>query len=233
MEAPTSSTKNHTHCTHCQKAQDDLKHCGKCKSVGYCDRGCQKAHWKVHKKDCTRLAAQRAGNNAPIDPDSKPFTALHNNVYLHNRPEDKTFQILIDCLRMRQEDEYSLDGNIMSGSVYDGDRNTSEEAFRTFLRKAQQTSGLLPLWWTDAKSEECTSYGLRQGHGFSLACAVEKPDVQEAWKDNQMPMKLRLLAEKVYGNTPGGHKGDAMLQLMMTTENGQNFSETLDMFGRS
>ena len=27
--------------------------CGKCKQVVYCSVGCQKAHWKVHKKTCT------------------------------------------------------------------------------------------------------------------------------------------------------------------------------------
>jgi len=29
-----------------------LGRCGKCKNVAYCGSGCQKAHWKLHKKSC-------------------------------------------------------------------------------------------------------------------------------------------------------------------------------------
>ncbi len=33
--------------------------CGKCKQVAYCSVGCQKAHWKVHKKCCTPNATNQ------------------------------------------------------------------------------------------------------------------------------------------------------------------------------
>lgn len=32
------------------------KKCSKCKVVQYCDRNCQRLHWFVHKKACTRLS---------------------------------------------------------------------------------------------------------------------------------------------------------------------------------
>lgn len=31
---------------------NNLKHCGKCKIVLYCDRNCQMQHWSIHKKEC-------------------------------------------------------------------------------------------------------------------------------------------------------------------------------------
>ena len=31
------------------------KKCSKCKAVQYCDRECQRLHWFMHKKACTRL----------------------------------------------------------------------------------------------------------------------------------------------------------------------------------
>jgi len=37
-----------------------------------------------------------------------------------------------------------------------------------------------------------------------------------------MPMKLRMVAERVYGYTPGGFKSDAMLAQMMGVENGDS-----------
>lgn len=42
-------------CAQCHKvpaAASTLLQCGACKAVSYCDRTCQKAHWKVHKAQC-------------------------------------------------------------------------------------------------------------------------------------------------------------------------------------
>lgn len=39
-------------CNNCQKRPDTLLKCSSCKSVEYCSRECQKAHWPVHKVVC-------------------------------------------------------------------------------------------------------------------------------------------------------------------------------------
>lgn len=43
-----------TVCAHCgvTKLVNVLLRCGKCKNEYYCDVGCQRAHWKVHKTVC-------------------------------------------------------------------------------------------------------------------------------------------------------------------------------------
>lgn len=171
-------------CSHCDKAPSSLKQCVKCMSVSYCDRDCQRAHWETHKQDCSRLTTKRLGtaadpasvpsgsgstpsgsgstpngtahSNAAGGPDAAPFTAIHGDTFLHGRSEEETFQLLIDCLRMRQEDEYSIDRVNMGGSIYSsGNDGTSQKAFRVFMHRAQRVSGLLPPWWTDAKTDEC------------------------------------------------------------------------------
>ena len=35
-----------------------LKRCGNCKKAFYCGKSCQQAHWKVHKKECIKVAKQ-------------------------------------------------------------------------------------------------------------------------------------------------------------------------------
>ncbi|THV69948.1 hypothetical protein D6D23_04872 [Aureobasidium pullulans] len=50
-------------CAQCGKPEEDpeekpLKACTTCKSVHYCSRECTKAHYKVHKKECARLAQE-------------------------------------------------------------------------------------------------------------------------------------------------------------------------------
>eukprot|EP01039_Chlorochromonas_danica_P012000 gene12000-13620_t len=46
-----------TQCAFCEECPANapsvaLRRCTKCKKVAYCSVGCQKAHWKVHKKSC-------------------------------------------------------------------------------------------------------------------------------------------------------------------------------------
>lgn len=165
----------------------------------------------------------------PKRSDAKPFTAIYHNSFLHDRSEEETFKILIDVIRMHQEDVYNLEGETMVGTIYNSEP-TSEKAFGDFLRRAKRISGFLPPWFNDEKAEECVRYGLRSDHGFTLDCAREKSDIQEVWGDDRMPMKLRMLGEKVYGNTPGGSKGDAMLGMMMQMEGG-SFTGVTSMIG--
>lgn len=206
-------------CVHCLAQSESLQRCGRCKSVSYCNKDCQKAHWSKHKGECRRVAQGASPQFRDAEQDRKPFTAIHHGKFLHNRSEKTTFNLLIDLMRMRQEDEYTIDANNMTGTIYSGEP-TSEPAFRTFISKAEAVPGFLPPWWSKDKLEECIRYSLNS-QDFSLAHAEEKSDIQKTWNDNTMPMKLRMLAEKVYGNTPGGFRGDSMMELMMQQESGR------------
>ncbi|KAF2755422.1 hypothetical protein EJ05DRAFT_512937 [Pseudovirgaria hyperparasitica] len=52
-------------CATCIKTPDSLKECIKCHSVSYCNKDCQKAHFKVHKKVCAGLAQEYSKHNEP------------------------------------------------------------------------------------------------------------------------------------------------------------------------
>jgi hypothetical protein len=41
---------------HGKLARSETKYCSRCRSVTYCSRECQKAHWSLHKLDCDRHA---------------------------------------------------------------------------------------------------------------------------------------------------------------------------------
>ena len=215
-------------CATCHSVDLPLLQCARCKSVAYCNRSCQKADWKTHKQQCVPVAQHHGGDESsgvhteqspqPGEQRKKPFTAISNNKFLHDHSEEKTFQLLIDMLRMRQEDEYSLGGDTMIGTIYNLEP-TSEKAFRTLIRKAKAVSGLLPPWWDQGSLDKCLSYA-RKSADFSLASAQEKHDIQETWADNYMPMKLRMVSERIYGYTPGGTKSDGMLSMMMDVESG-------------
>jgi splicing suppressor protein 51 len=192
-------------CSACYKPQKDptseLKRCAQCLTARYCSRECQKKDWKSHKLTC----APPGGKPAPPKP--KPqhhdpgFHAINsalglsNDDYLHKMPEDEALRQLIDCFRMRVEDEYVFGGQNIG--IYGGDSPLPE--FRRFLRLAESRAGLLPPWWNKDKNEKCEGIALAGDGWNDINCAVEKSDIQEHYKDPTMPMKLRILGEKIYG----------------------------------
>ncbi|KAI0403554.1 hypothetical protein F4802DRAFT_598948 [Xylaria palmicola] len=233
-------------CNSCNKASADLMRCAKCMTTLYCDRECQRADWKAHKKICGKPADEQGGTGSSSsssagtavsppkgldEPITKPFTRLMANTYLHDRPEKDVYRkystarrspfsvcVLIDSYRMRIKDEYGFEGNAAADSIYGG-LPSSLPGFRKFLRAASSRAGLLPAWWTPAKQKECEALGA-SADWSDLRCAVEKSDVIEHYGDPRFPMQLRMLAEKILGRGFAGNDGTGMMNLMASMENG-------------
>ncbi|KAL1965111.1 hypothetical protein VTN77DRAFT_6024 [Rasamsonia byssochlamydoides] len=196
-------------CRRCKKREPSnpspdqkLKRCSRCRSSLYCSRACQRADWKTggHKRYCT-------------------FGAMANNCYLDSLPsEEEAMDLLIDAYRLRVEDDFMYRGHRHGRYAQTDAKNKQDEEdslgpavqdFRKFLDLAEaqigkeqpedtKKSSILPRWWSPEKRAICERRAM--GDGWSaLRYAVEKEDIQEHYKDSMMPMKLRMLAEKVYG----------------------------------
>lgn len=109
---------------------------------------------------------------------------------------------LIDSYRMRVEDDYVFAHD--NHGIYANEDPLPE--FAHFLDLAEKRNGLLPTWWNKETRAACEAMGAdnTKANWADLHCAIEKSDVQEHYKDPTMPMKLRLLAEKVYGHRVQG-----------------------------
>ena len=114
--------------------------------------------------------------------------------YLHQFSEEDAFHQLIDCYRLRIEDDYTFSGD--AGGLY-AEENPLPD-FRRFLNLAEKRKGPLPEWWSAANRKKCERLATDRKQWSCLYFAVEKSDVMEHYKDNLMPMKLRMLAEKIY-----------------------------------
>ncbi|KAM6501526.1 hypothetical protein JOM56_001503 [Amanita muscaria] len=172
-------------CVYCKKPQPSkatgeqrLKKCGRCLHVLYCSRQCQKEHWKLgHKTQCS-------------------LGALANDVYLDSfRKEEEAIDQLIDAYRMRVEDDYAFRHE--NRGLYA--RENPFPDFRSFLDLAESRQGVMPKWWNKEKRRICERRAVDEDGWSCIAFAVEKHDIQEHYNDHMMPMKLRMLAEKVYG----------------------------------
>ncbi|RGP71117.1 mynd domain [Fusarium longipes] len=222
-------------CKVCQKTEPEvsLKRCAKCSSEFYCSRVCQQADWKQHKKLCGKgpsasasasagsgsNAGRTAGTKGLDQPISNPFTRLDTGKYLHNRPEKDVYRLLIDAYRLRVEDMYKIEGEVMEHSLYSGSSD-GLAGFRQFLDKTSTRKGLLPPWWTPGKQKECEEFGMTSSEQ-NLKTATDKADVIERYGDPQFPMQLRMLGESIYGTAPGGSDGSAMRKMLAAMEGGE------------
>ena len=56
-------------CAKCGKGSEDLRRCTRCINVAYCNRDCQVAHWKEHKKVCVDAGAAACNESTTPYPD--------------------------------------------------------------------------------------------------------------------------------------------------------------------
>ncbi|KAF1998979.1 hypothetical protein P154DRAFT_237590 [Amniculicola lignicola CBS 123094] len=223
-------------CSTCKKSESEvpggLKRCAKCKIATYCSVECQKAVWKVHKKVCGKTEhcatfAHPVSKNLEFHVPN-PFTRLDNMTYLHERPKQDVFKLLIDSFRMRQDDQYKYGGDISANSIYDGS-SSSVSGFRKFLKEASTKEKLLPTWWTTEKQKECEQYAMKEDNWSNVKSAVEKQDVIDHYGDAKMPMQLRMFSDCVCGIAPWAADGKGMRQMMMMMENGEGGDGVMSM----
>ena len=197
-------------CAVCRKEgtkDKPMKHCSKCKITKYCSRECQSAHWKYHKVVCNAEKDLKEGkafdpsastvSQGLSAPFTKPFDALHEKKYLHNRPEKDVYKILIDCYRLRLEDDYKFTGDVDEDSIYGGAPDGCA-GFRRFLNRARKRKSVLPDWWSSEKTKDCMRLG-QDGGWSNLNYSIDKGDVIEHYENPLMPMQLRMLGEQILG----------------------------------
>ena len=204
-------------CAVCRKDNTDpstpLQRCARCKTQCYCSRECQKADWKMHKKSCGQssstatastpdkvadlLAHLRAGAHIPGSKFSpKFFDGIDNSGYLSSLPEKESFAAIIDAYRLRIEDEYVFQGD--AGGLYAEEDPLPD--FKRFLNLAEKRKNILPTWWDKQKRRLCERQAVDRNQWSCIRSTVEKSDITEHYNNPYMPMKLRMLAERVKGS---------------------------------
>ncbi len=88
----TTITRDSRRCNNCFKISTKLHVCGRCKNVRYCNKSCQKTHWKEHKLSC--------GKTLPRDDSIFPCDVDDDRIELRRHISsfyDKTEQHCMIC----------------------------------------------------------------------------------------------------------------------------------------
>ncbi|KAG5920924.1 hypothetical protein E4U42_006029 [Claviceps africana] len=215
---------------HCEKCgaswpAQKLFHCNRCRTticlLCQCWSG---SRFHSHVQDCMALPhshlsvekgsepilSPRRGLSAP---QVRPFTKLLARTWLHGRPAEDVFCLLIDSYRLHSYDKFQFEGENKLGSIFAGatDSSLDFDAYLTVAAAAaekedeeEQTSRwpcLLPTWWSRARHEECVQLGLRQDDEqfHDLHVQLSQAMTMDYYQDASFSAQLRMFAEQVLG----------------------------------
>lgn len=169
---------SHRSCGRVPAVENKEHRCLTC-HVSYCSHGCRRSDSRRHGKICKQLAegverpdawepsmpcneprlskwSPPKGLEAPI---SIPFTRLWLGTWLHGRPEQDVYRILVDTYRLRMDDVFVTTQKAEEDSIYSG-RVTGLSGFHRFMGIAAAKEGLLPPWWDEDSARKCGRIGL-------------------------------------------------------------------------
>lgn len=197
-------------CHTCKKSPPEvsLQRCLQCMTTRYCGKECQDTDEESHKEVCRHLGDQarspRCGLEHPI---KKPFTRLQEGTWLHDRPKEDVYRILIDAYRLRSTDDHIAIGRARYPLAIHIQTTIAINGFRGFLTRAESRRGLLPPWWDYRQLNRCAGFGRSRDNPAQfqvLREPVEENEIVQHYRDVQFPLQLRLLAAAVYGCGAGG-----------------------------
>ena len=139
-----------------------------------------------------------SGANPLLDPttSSNPSAGSQGSEYLSGLSEHDAFAAIIDAYRLRVEDKYVFRQN--SSGLYAGEDPMPE--FKRFLNLAEKGKNVLPVRWDKKKRRACERQANDKKEWSCVYFAAEERDIIEHYKNDSMPVKLRMLAERVYGS---------------------------------
>ncbi|KAH6959687.1 hypothetical protein BKA56DRAFT_466287, partial [Ilyonectria sp. MPI-CAGE-AT-0026] len=130
---------------------------------------------------------------------SIPLTRPSLRSWLHGRPPQDVYRILIDTYQLRMDDMFVIAKQAEENSMYNG-KQTGYFGFRRFLEKAKAAT-VLPPWWNEDIERECQKQGL-PAHGlplYKLSDKVSEAAIKKLYGDATFATQLRLFAAGVYG----------------------------------
>ncbi|KAK2803972.1 hypothetical protein FQN50_006778 [Emmonsiellopsis sp. PD_5] len=211
-------------------------HSARCHSARYCSPTCQKTDWKRSHKGytCTfgaitnnrYLESLPGGENEVFDVLVDVYRMRAEDEYVmcgDARGLDLEREVLRGEVRRLREGggqgKETGTGTETRGKTSPEEANNNSSANPTSLPpnvspdafSNPEKLGILPLWWNAEKRRACIRRARDRNSPCCIYFAVEKSDIMEHYADRLMPMKLRLMGERVYG---GPVRNGGMMELL-------------------
>jgi len=171
--------------------------CSGCHSVNYCSKEHQRSDWPAHKLTC-RADVKKSNKEAKSERKVLSMDYRNPSAWANGLGQKKQREWLVDCYRMRLDDEYALEGDVRGGSLYDqSEPDEIVQDFLVFCRLAKE-KGVLPEGWNWSKFLDTAAELLP--YAFEKSDAQEKYGVENIFALVTGGGPLRYTGEMIYGS---------------------------------
>lgn len=207
-------------CAQCGVTKD-LKKCSACNLVWYCSREHQREHRPAHRTLCKSVSTSSAPTPAPAPapaPAPRPAGAAQPEIFqvpaggmtpesmraaaatgwTAGKSAAQQHEWLVDCYRMRVDDDHGWGGGVLRGLYKPNDTSTSVviDDFLVFCKLAARRR-VVPAGWNWGAFLTCAC-GLL-GYAFEKADAQDKYGSENFFSAMMGGASLRATAGEVYG----------------------------------
>ncbi|KAF8980749.1 hypothetical protein BGZ46_003748 [Entomortierella lignicola] len=144
-----------------------------------------------------------------------PFHKIASRTWLYNRPKQDVYKLLIDCYRLRMNDDFNFQYKVENESIY-GSAPNPIESFKRFLGLVKEED-LFPPWWSEEMMSECLDFGSTDSWS-SLTTRINKHTLLEHYVHPFMDAQLRIFSQQVYGTGPGGMDTRKVFEIQLLEE---------------
>ncbi|KAG8629265.1 hypothetical protein KVT40_003130 [Elsinoe batatas] len=178
-----------------------LRRCSSCKSVKYVRLANRAA--EIDSKDpCpTNSAVVMTLKGGIKIANPHPYTRLRSGIWLHHRPAEDVFKLLIDTFRRRCYFYDEMEGPYDKRFTYEEEDNT-EKGLRYWLRDVEKKPYLLPDWWNEEEHEACVASALVKDSDYWVGKVVDLNDTVDRHQDPSIYANMAHFRQTVHD---GGH----------------------------
>lgn len=158
---------------------------------------------------------------------SNPFTSLEERKWLHDRSEGDVHKLIVDTYRLRMADQHRSNDKISKANIHRGaEQAATINDFHSFIATSlgldhdrKEAKQIFPSWWTAMVQHRC--YKFAEADEFSNICKpVTREEIQEHYKDELMPMQMRVFSEQIDGYNSGYLPAQGFARLQSSKEKG-------------
>ncbi|KAJ5988442.1 MYND domain protein [Penicillium waksmanii] len=123
-----------------------------------------------------------------------PFQKLKEKKWLHDRPKEDIYKLLIDAFRLRMDDDFKFLELRHANTIYDDISCDGTPSLELFIRMAVLYP--VPEWWNESELASCLEYA-KLLTWSNIMVKITADDVKAYYGDPSMVLQLRIFAEQV------------------------------------